>query len=109
MSPKEIECQVCHRITFEFETHQFCQGCHWPVRPIVLNSPIFGFDVAIGTRPGNFETVVVEKHFMTPDEKTARRRARATRNFSKVLAVRPLTEEQYTGAYGDPRISYPAS
>jgi len=99
----DIECQVCHRITFEFETHSVCQECHWPVRPVKLTEPVFGFDVAIKIREGSIETKVIEKHFWTDDEKTARRRAKATRNFVSVAAIRPLTERAYCSAYGDPR------
>jgi hypothetical protein len=103
MNNTDIECQVCHRISFAWDASEICPACQWPLRPRQLEEPVFGFDVAIEIRVRNCETKVVEKHFFTPDEKTARRRAKTTPSFLRVLAVRPLTETQWISGYGDPR------
>jgi hypothetical protein len=99
----DIECLVCHRISFSWEHHRDCPECHWPIRPEELSGPIFGFDVAVAVRGTACSTMVVAKHFLASDEKTARRRAKNTRNFVSVLAVRPLTETQWITGYGDPK------
>ena len=101
MTPfKEIECAVCHRLEFS-ETVKNCANCHWPLRPVELDEPAFGYELAIEIRVSYWETKVIEKHFQTPDEKMARRRAKRTPHFSRVLAIRPYSEENYLRAFGD--------
>lgn len=100
----DVECQVCHRITFAWEQSTNCQQCHWPVRPVPLSEPIFGWDVAVVVRVPRGTTAILEKNYFTPSESTARNRAKRTPNFVGIAAVRPLTEAQWIGAYGDPRI-----
>ncbi len=99
----DIECKVCHRITFAHETNINCPACHWPVRPVVLTDPAFGYEVAIKVRNHNHTTAIVEKHFCTPTESAARSRAKRTSNFIEIAAMRPLTETQWLNSYGDPR------
>jgi hypothetical protein len=98
----DIECQVCHRISLAYENHKTCQQCHWPIRAEQLDAPIFGYDVAIQISRTACDSEVITKHYRTPDEKTARRRAKTVHNFRQVLAVRPLTEKQWIGGYGNP-------
>lgn len=100
---KDIECRVCGRITFEWEHNKLCPQCHWPVRPVELEEPVFGWDVAIRVADGGMKSKIVEKHFVTPSEKTARRRAKLTPGFQSVAAVNPLSERQWISGYGDPR------
>lgn len=98
---KEIECQVCHRL--EFGDRLTCEKCGWPVREIPLSEPVFGFDVAIEIRlSGMCNTEVIEKHFATSNPAVAKNRAKRTRNFIRVLALRPLIEIRYIAAYGVP-------
>ena len=98
---KEIECQVCHRL--EFGDRDTCESCHWPIREIKLDEPVFGFDVAIEIRlPGLCNTKIIEKHFATPSASVASNRAKRTTNFVKVLALRPINEANYIRAYGVP-------
>lgn len=97
----DIECQVCHRIEIGDRTR--CEGCGWPIRDIPMDEPVFGFDVAIEVRLGFCKTEVVEKHFATSSPTAAKNRAKRTRNFVSVLALRPLSERSYCAAYGDPR------
>lgn len=99
----DIECKVCGRITFGWEVNVRCPHCHWPVRPVASEEPVFGWDVAIKIRDGWAESKIVEKHFLTSDEKTARRRAKRTPGFLEVVAVDPLSERQWISAHGDPR------
>jgi hypothetical protein len=100
---KDIECQVCHRITFAWEKNTNCQVCHWPVRPVLLEEPVFGWDVAIKIRAARGATEILEKHYFTSSESAARNRAKRTPNFVEIAAVRPLTESQWINSYGDPR------
>jgi hypothetical protein len=99
----DIECKVCHRITFAWDQNTNCPECHWPVRPVVLSAPIFGWEVAIKVRAARGATEILEKHFFTPSESAARSRAKRTPNFVEIAAVCPLTESQWIGGYGDPR------
>lgn len=96
----DIECQVCHRIEIGPRTH--CESCGWPIREITLDAPVFGFDVAVEIRLGFCKTEVVEKHFATSNPTIARNRAKRTKDFVRVLALRPLTEQRYISAYGVP-------
>lgn len=100
MSP-EIECQVCHRL--EFGDSPICQECRWPIREIQLDAPVFGFDVAIEIRlPGLCNTKIIEKHFAAKTAAAAMSQAKRTRDFIRVLALRPLDEKHYIAAYGVP-------
>lgn len=100
---EDIECKACGRITFAWERNRRCPSCGLLIRPIMLDAPVFGFDVAIKVRDGSWNTMIVKKHFWTNSEKTARRRAKYTPYFIEVVAVEPLTEKEWLGAYGDPR------
>lgn len=96
-----VECQVCHRIEFNSKATE-CAECWWPIRPVVLDEPVYGFDLCVQIRECN-RLGTVTKHFKTDKEARARASAkRSVRNFVAVLAVRPLTEQQYIGAYGAP-------
>jgi hypothetical protein len=100
---KDLECQVCHRL--EFGNSPFCMECKWPLKPVDLGEPVYGFDLAVQMRVGAVLTEVVTKHYKTASEKSARAKAKANvRNFSAVLAVRPLSERQYIAAYGEGRM-----
>jgi hypothetical protein len=63
---------------------------------------VFGYDLAVEVRASMHSTEVVTKHFSTPKESTARSRAKNTKNFVRVLAIRPLNQQSYIAAYGDP-------
>lgn len=98
---KDIECPKCGRITFAWEKNMMCPDCHWVVRPRLVEKP-FGCDVLVQVREGQ-GTKVIEKHYKgTPA--VARKRAKNVPRFDAVLAVVPLTESQWLGAYGDGRM-----
>ena len=95
---KMVECQVCHRV--DFSESAVCSLCDWPIRPLVLEEPVYGFDVCVQIQEGS-QLRWIEKHFKTSSEARARAAAkRSSRSFVCVLAVRPLTETQYIAAYG---------
>jgi hypothetical protein len=68
------------------------------MRPDPVENP-FGYDVLIEIRAGGLLTTQ-EKHYKGNEAK-CRSRAKAVRNFNRVLALVPLSEETFIRAYGD--------
>lgn len=96
---QDIECPRCHRIDFGFRAKSFCQACHWNIRPTPIAAP-YGYDVLIERKAPNMTTTTEERHFKG-NETTARRRARS---IGRVLAVVPLSQQQWINAYGEGRM-----
>jgi hypothetical protein len=98
MEAPDIECPNCRRLNFGWEAKRNCPDCRWVIRPDSVENP-FGYDVLIEIRDRGL-LVTQEKHYKGNEAK-ARSRAKAVRNFSRVLALVPLSEETFIRAYGD--------
>lgn len=98
---QDIECPRCHRIDLGFRAKSFCEACHWTIRPTPIAEP-YGYDVLIEKRAGNGLTSTEVRHYKG-NEATARRRAHAL-HFGPVLALVPLSREQWLSAYGEGRM-----
>jgi len=96
----DIECPRCHRINFGWQPRVSCEKCHWTIRPSPVATP-FGFDVLIEQRTMNLISGEPMVRHYKGNETTARRRART---FGRVVAVVPLSKEQWIAAYGDPDV-----
>ncbi len=107
MCETAMECKVCHRLDFEGSPR--CEKCGWPLREVKLSAPVFGCDVMIEVSDGTMIGTLQKALHYKGGETTARRRAKNVRRFIRVVAVRPLTRAQYTGAYGDPDLHCPFS
>lgn len=97
----DVECPVCYRI--EMNGGDICQGCRWPLRPILSDKETYGCDVLVEIKTGMVGTEKKEVHYKGT-EATARRRAIHIKHFSRVLAVRRWTEERYLRCYGEGRM-----
>ena len=98
----DVECPRCARISFSWETNQSCAKCHWTIRPENVPDP-YGYDVLIKIRNTNLTTTTAERHYKG-NETTARRRARMVQGSAGVIAVVPLSKDQWLSAYGEGRM-----
>ena len=103
MSISQIECQACGKFSFEFDPQDKCKYCHWPLTRTLDFDSAYGFEVMVEIAVNYPKTKKVERHFKG-NETRARNQAKRVRNFVRVLAVRPYSEERYIAAFGEGRM-----
>jgi hypothetical protein len=99
----DIECPRCHRISFAWESCYSCEQCHWPIRPLVISGPAYGFDVLIEVQGRSLRLETVEKHYKGTESRV-RSRAKTVAGFRRVLAVVPYDEATWIRSYGEGRM-----
>ena len=99
----DVECPRCGRIDLGFELRHFCKVCGWQIRP-AGNVKAYAFDVLIAKANHTYATWQAGTEVRHYKATTASRALARARYHGRILALVPLSEEQWKNAYGEGRL-----